>query len=91
MQISPQKFSGSFIEFVFILAIVVTCPSASRLKQQSMEPGPVLAAQRCSSNKAEAKEMNRLNGRKDDKQMATSPGFCRRQTPPTSTTVRRPG
>jgi hypothetical protein len=35
--------------------------------------------------------MNRLSGRKGDKQMAISPEFCLRQTPPASTIVRRPG
>ena len=91
MQISPQKSSDCFIRFVFMLAILVTCPSASRLKQQPTEPAHVVAPGRCIDQKAEGKEMNRLNGRKDDKQMATTPEFCRRQTPPTSTTVRRPG
>jgi len=91
MQISPQKFSGSFIQFAFMLAIVVTCPSASRLKQQPTEPAHVVAPGRCIDQKAEGKEMNRLSGRKGDKQMATSPELCPRQTPPPSTAVRRPG
>jgi len=90
MQISPQKFSDCFIRFVFMLAILVTCPSASRLKQQPTEPAHVLAPGRCIDQKAEGKDMNRLSGRKD-KQMATSPEFCPRQTPPASTNVRRPG
>jgi hypothetical protein len=92
MQISPQNFSGPFMKFVFVVAIVVTtCPSASRLKQQSMEPGHVVAVERCNKNEAEGKEMNRLNGNKDDKRMVASPEFCRRQSPPTNTAIRRPG
>jgi len=92
MQISPQNFSGPFIKFVFVVAIVVTtCPSASRLKQQSMEPGHVVAVERCNKNEAEGKEMNRLNGNKDDKQIVASPEFCRRQGPTSSTTIKRPG